>query len=304
VRVEVLRWFVVLAEHEHLSEAALDLNISQPALSRAISQLEREVGVPLFDRRGRRLALNDNGARYLLAARRAVAELDGVERELRERWSAERGEIRLAFLHTLGEWMVPALIRDFRARFPDVSFLLSQAGAGRIADAVRAGRADLGIVGPRPEGELGWCELVREPIQLMVPVGHRLAGRRRVALRELASEPLVVLKASYGLRSLVDELIRVASIDPPIAFEGEDIGTLVGLVSAGLGVTLAPATLQASVRDDGVRVVAIRDAGAQRALGIIWDPSRTLPPAVAAYLDYVRSAGRAMAREAAASRVG
>lgn len=295
MRVEVLRWFIALAEREHLSDAALELHMSQSTLSRAITGLEDEVGMPLFDRRGRRLELNANGRRYIQAARQAVGELDTAERELRQRWSADQGVVRLAFLHSLGEWLVPALVGAFRRTLPDISFQLAQDAMTRMAAAVLEGHADLGVVGPRPRAPVGWFELVREPIRLVVPAGHPLVDRTRVGLHEIADETYVLLKPPYGLRMVLDELFGSAGIEPRIAFEGEDIGTLIGLVSAGLGVTLAPPPASSA---EGVRLIPLRDAGAHRALGVIWDPSRPASPAVAAFLGFVRSDGRSVARHA------
>jgi DNA-binding transcriptional LysR family regulator len=200
--------------------------------------------------------------------------------------------------------MVPPLLRDLRARLPHVTFRLSQDAAGHIADRVGAGTADLGIVGPRPAGDLAWLELVQEPIRLVVPARHALAGRSHVGLREVARDSFVLLKRQYGLRSVVDGLLGAAGITPRVAFEAEDVGTLLGLVSAGLGTTLAPPTPQTVAPHAGVNVITIDDAHAHRSLGVIWDPSRTRAPGVDACLRHLLAVGPGLAVEAAARRAG
>src|SRR3954471_10248560 len=125
MNVDELRWFAALAERQHMTAVAREQHISQPALSRTTPRLEAQVGAPLFDRRGRVLALNEHGRRYLAHVRRALEELDAGAAVLADLADAERGEVRLWFLHTLGPWLVPALVRAYREERPAVRFRLA-----------------------------------------------------------------------------------------------------------------------------------------------------------------------------------
>ncbi|MBB4662898.1 LysR family transcriptional regulator [Conexibacter arvalis] len=297
--VEELRWFVAVAEREHVTAAAAELHVSQPALSRALARVQAHVGVPLFDRSGRNLRLNRFGRLYLERARRALAELDAGDEEL----SAATGQggggtVMLAFLHTLGTWLVPALLRGFGAERPDVALRLDQGSAQEMTELLHAGEVDAILTSPRPEGRsIGWHPLANEPLRLAVPPGHRLGARKRVRLAEVADEPFVAMKPEYGLRGVTDALCAAAGFAPRVAFEGDDIGTLRGLVAAGLGVALLPLPHSAGAEIDQPATphLQVADRGAQRLLGLAWDRSRYRSPATEAFVAWVVANGRELA---------
>ena len=297
--LEELRWFVAVADREHVSDAATELHISQPALSRALSRVQAEVGVPLFDRQGRRLRLNRYGRVYRDHARRALAELDAARADLAEETGVETGLVVLAFLHTLGTWLVPSLLRGYEASHPGMNFRLAQESAPNMLTALRAGEVDLIITSPQPDDPaIAWQPLLNEPLRLAVPPGHPLAGRRRVRLADVAHEPFVLMKREYGLRGMTDRLFEAAGIRPPVAFEGDDAETLRGLVAAGLGVSLIPAPYSAA---PGARVVPstphlrVADRGAFRTIGLAWERDRYRSPATEAFRAYVTANARALA---------
>jgi DNA-binding transcriptional LysR family regulator len=283
MQVEELRWFAAVVEDPNVTRAAAALHVSQPALSRSLRRLEAQLDIELFDRVGRTLEPNRHGRAYAEHVRRALEELDAG----REAIAEEAAEVRLAFLHTLGTWLVPELIGDYRTRHPDTRFRLSQGGAGALVESVLAGRSDLLLSSPE-DPRLAWHALFDEPLRLVVPPDHRLAARRRVRLEEVADEPFVVMRPEYGLRGITDELLARAGVAPRIAFEGEDPETLRGLVRAGLGVAL--------LAGDGI---AIADKGASRTIGLAWHPERYRSPAVEAFADFVRCSSR---RRSPASR--
>jgi LysR family transcriptional regulator, transcription activator of glutamate synthase operon len=283
MQVEELRWFAAVVEDPNVTRTAAALHVSQPALSRSLRRLEASLGVQLFDRVGRTLEPNRHGRAYAVQVRRALEELDAGRAAL----GAEASEIRLAFLHTLGTWLVPELIREHRAQHPEARFRLSQGSAAGLAEAVREGRSDLLLTSPRPEA-LAWSALFDQPLRLVLPPDHRLAGRARVRLDELADDEFVVMRPEYGLRGITDALFAQAGFTPRIAFEGEDPETLRGLVAAGLGVALLPG--------EGI---AVADRGASRTIGLAWHPERYRPPASEAFAEFVRCSYR---RRSPASR--
>jgi len=296
---EELAWFVTVAEREHVTDAARELHVSQPALSRALSRVQADVGVPLFDRQGRNLKLNRFGRLYLEHARRVLAELDAGREAVASESGAggSGGTVVLAFLHTLGAWLVPALLRVFSAEHPDVTLRLAQGTAAEIQQQLRDGDVDLILTSPRPDdAAIGWHELTTEPLQLAVPPGHRLAQRKRVRLADVAEDRFVALKPEYGLRPMSDALCRAAGFTPRIAFEGDDIGTLRGLVAAGLGVALIPAphAAGAEVEHPATPHLQVADRGAHRRLGLAWDTARYRSPATEAFRAFVVARGRTL----------
>ena len=298
VLVPRLRQFIVVAREEHLTRAAEILGIPQPTLSRSIARLEAEMGVPLFTRPGRSIRLTRHGRVLLDSAERSVAALTaGVGRVVGEA-DAERGRVALGFLHTLGGDAVPRLLRDFRAQYPAVRFVLVQDRANALLARLRAGEIDMCLVAPLPPSEdgLGSRKLDEQRIDLFVPMGHRFAGRRGVRLAEAAEENFIVMVPGYGLRTITDELFRVAGFRPRIAFEGEEADTARGLVGAGLGLSLLPATAS-SLADPAVVPVRITAPKAARTVGIAWLTDRPLIPPAAAFRDFALTyAGRSLTR--------
>jgi LysR family transcriptional regulator, transcription activator of glutamate synthase operon len=300
MNVDELRWFAALAERPRMTAVAKDMHISQPALSRAIGRLEAQLGVELFDRRGRVITLNHHGRRYLAYARRALEELDAGAAAVADVADAERGELRLWFLHTLGSWLVPALVGAFREDHPNVRFRLAQRGGAPLVAALDDGEADLLMMGPRPAGARhAWHPLVTEPLLLAVPPRHALAGRRSVRLEEVAREPFVALHGDNALRALTDELCRRAGFEPRIAFEGDEVATLRGLVAAGLGVALIPPQRVAAEEvTTATPHLRVRDEGAERELGMVWDPERSETPVVRGFREFVTRSGRKLCKAA------
>ncbi len=289
--LQTVRWFLAVAELGHVTNAAAELRVSQPGLSRALARLERELGHPLFDRVGRGVALSPYGRVFAEHARRLVAEEEAARRALAEAADPGRGEVSLAFLHTQGPSFVPDLIRRFRRDHPGVTFRLSQDHAGPIIAAVAGGAADLGITSPRPDGPaLAWHPLVTEPLLLAVPADHRLARRARVRLREVADEPFVAFRPDAGLRPIFEQMCAHAGFRPRIAFEGQEVMTVRGLVAAGLGLAVLPPPEPGEPGGPdahGVRHLALAEPDAFREIGLTWADGRTLRPAAERFRRFV-----------------
>jgi LysR family transcriptional regulator, transcription activator of glutamate synthase operon len=285
VQLQELRWFVAAVHEPNLTRVSETVHISQPALSRSLRRLESEVGAELFDRVGRTLAPNEHGRALAVRVGRALAELDDGIESVRVAVDPERGEIRLAFLHTLGTWLVPDLIGAYRTEHPEVRFRLRQDSAGVTLGELLAGVHDLLLTSPEPgDPAVGWLGLFTEPLRVAVPPAHRLAARRRVRLRELAGDEFIMLSPEHGLRAVTDGLCERAGFTPRVAFEGEDVETLRGLVAAGLGVALLPVRPGAPASPP---LLAVADRGAQRTIGLAWHRRRYRSPAVSAFAAFI-----------------
>jgi DNA-binding transcriptional LysR family regulator len=286
VHLEEVEWFVALAEIEHVTEAAAELGVSQPTLSRALARFEAQVGTPLFDRVNRRLRLNAYGQIMLEHARRSVAEMQSAVERIAALRDPDTGRVRLAFLHSLASWYVPEQLRRFRESAHKISFDLFQGPAHEINDRVLNGQADIGITSPRPKApDLTWHRLYEERLCLAVPRGHRLATRARVRLSAAAAEPFVALGRQAGLRQLTDELLAEENLHPDIVFEATEVPTIEGLVSAGFGVAVVPVPRD----DDAARVVHVplSNVGAKREVGLVWGRDRTMPPPVERFVTFL-----------------
>lgn len=288
MHLEELHWFVVLAETEHVTDAAAELRITQPTLSRALARLESDFGTPLFDRVHRRLRLNPYGEVVLEHARRSIAEMRSAGERIAALRDPDRGTVRLAFLHSVASWYVPDILRQFRAEASRVDFALYQGPAHEITRRVLDSLADLAITSPRPQpADFGWHGLYAEQLCLVVPRTHRLAGRARLRLAEVADEPFISLGEGFGLRQLTDELCAQEGIRPRIGFEAAEIATMEGLVAAGFGVAVVPVP-RAGRGEPTAVYIPLSHAQANRAIGVAWAKGRELPPAAGRFLDFLR----------------
>lgn len=293
---ESTRWFVVLAEESNVSAAADRLGMAQPTLSRMLARLERQVGMKLFDRHGRRITLNEVGREFLEHVRRADASLAMAEQVVREARGDTPRIVRFGFLHSFGPWLVPDIILRTRETDPRISFELHQGAAAGVTELLLADRIDLAIVSPRPDSpEVMWRLLQRQQMQVALPAAHPLAAARSVQISDLQDETFVSMSHGYGLRHILDEACASAGFEPRIALECQELGTVRGMVSAGVGVALVP--VEESRPRAGVVTVALRGASAARDIGLIWHRGRTLPSYVRVVRDLARPlpdrAGRA-----------
>ena len=179
------------------------------------------------------------------------------------------------------------LLRAFRRQHPRVRFTLLQGIQADLLDHVRSGRADLAFTSPLPGADEFAQTIVEEqPLVLTVPVEHRLAGRAWVRMAELAREAFVATKPGYGLRQITDELAAAAGFTPTLAFEGEQVDTLRGLVAADLGIAVLPAAEPAPPQ--GVVEIPLRPK-ATRDIGLVWAADRPMGPAALMFRDFVTS---------------
>lgn len=295
-----LRHFVAVGRTQHVTRAAEAVGVPQPALSRSIARLEADLGIALFVRSGRALRLSRAGVLLLEHAERSLAELETGLRAVAGETSPDSGRVAFGFLHTLGGTAVPRLLREFRESHPGVRFELVQRSSDVLLELLRAGAVDLCLTSPLPqEPGLATRALQEQRLHLVVPQGHAFASRRRLRLAEAAEERFVGLERGYGLRATTDAWCRDAGFVPRLAFEGEEIDTVRGLVAAGLGVALLPPDATgASWEVVELDVVQPRPT---RTIGLVWRPGPGDPPAVRAFRDTVlRTGARVLASPRAA----
>jgi DNA-binding transcriptional LysR family regulator len=289
MQIEDLRRVLVLAEHQRLTDAATALQMNQPTLSRLLARVEEELGARLFVRDARGVHPNPLGDVVLAAARDITARYDQLRHDLASLLDPDSGTVRLAFLDSMATSLVPRVLHDFRRVAPHVRVALRQEPGHEIIRDLASGLSELALISPRPPGAHGWLPLQRQRLVLVVPSGHRLAGRRRVRLEEVAVEDFVTVPSGFGFRSLVDDLFAAAGVAPRVAFESGDLATIEGLVGSGLGVALVPEQFAGASGTVGIPLSA---AGAERVVGLTWRTDRPLAPAAARLRHFLVSAGR------------
>lgn len=280
-----LAHFRAVARLEHMTRAAEELNVTQPSLSRSIIRLEQELGVPLFDRRGRGLGLNDFGRAFLTHVDRIFRELDTATGRLRDMAGLDQGNVSLAAgaLHSL-----PEVLRPFQETHPKIRFRLFAHPLPELHRLLATGESDLCIVPADPViPGVHWQPLQTGEIFLVVPSGHRLAGRVSVALVEVADEDMVLGKRGDSLRDVMEEYFHLAGIVPRVTCETDEPTVIEDFVAAGLGVAFIPNLPTLRLRDGSTSWVRISEPACRFSLGIAWNESRYLSQAARAFREHI-----------------
>ena len=257
MELRYLRYFIAVAEDLSFSHAAGRLHVDQSALSRRIQDLEGELRVPLFDRTHHHVKLTPAGAAFLQEATRLIGQTEIAIETARRAARGEVGRLDIGYIGALSDGLIPRLLRQFRARFPHVAESLQQMRAARQIAALLSGQIDLGFVGqPNAEYEkqLMFEVFRRDPMEVVLPRGHSLAGRKQIPLSGLAREKFILL-TRMGNPFHHDWLVKLchqAGFHPDIVEEVEYAQTAIELVAAGYGVALFPATAHHRAYDDVV----------------------------------------------------
>jgi len=261
VELRHLRYFLAVAEELHFGRAAERVRVAQPAISQQIQRLEQAVGTRLFDRNRREVRLTPAGETLRAYAQRAVDDVELGVHAAQRAAAGEIGHLTVGFLETAASTLVPRAVRGFQAAYPDVELTLRELSVGAQLDGLRSGRLDVGFVRPPADGgEILFERLIDEELAAAVPSGHPLAGRESVVARTLAGEPLILLSREV-VPGLYDQVLALSqeadATGGNIAQEATSIQAVLGLVAAGLGIAILPASVR-SLSRTGVSFVSIR----------------------------------------------
>ena len=286
-----LRYFIAVAEELHFGRAAERLGISQPPLSQQIQALEEEIGARLFERTNRRVELTDAGRLFLDESRQVLAQVDKAVLLARRAPLAELGELKIGFTSSAPfTSTIPSSIHAFRKAYPDVHLDLQEMSSRQVLKALLEESLQVGVIRPLalPDA-VHWVELFREPLVAVLRADHPLAAGSEdgLAIAALAEEPFVFFPRSYGtgLYDQVIALTRQAGFSPRIAQEASEAMTIIGLVSAGLGVSILPASFRRT-RVDGVVYRTLSDPEATTAVWLVRRQNEGSPLALS-FIDLV-----------------
>lgn len=281
-----LEYFQVLARIQHVTRAAENLSLSQPALSRSIARLEEEIGVPLFDRNGRTITLNRYGQLFLKRVDHILTEINLAKQEIHDLVHPDQGEIAFGFLHTLSTGLIPDLIGAFRVQFPLIRFQLTQNHSYSLLEQLHKGELDICMVAEPADTKIPveWIPLWSEEIFAILPLGHPLSEAKSITLNDIANESFIAMKKGYALRDTTDRLFQQKGMRPKITFEGEEVATAAGLVAAGLGVSLLPNT---GLNKSKIVQVRLNEQNCQRIIGMVLIEGRYLSPSALKFKQFI-----------------
>ncbi|SKA89067.1 DNA-binding transcriptional regulator, LysR family [Prosthecobacter debontii] len=276
-----LRYFQAVAEELSFSRASRRLYIAQPALSRAVQELEHELGIRLIERDRRTVALTPAGTVLLHETALLLERFEESIRRVRRTALGEEGELRLGYIGPPTQRFLGRLLHDFRHRYPNVSVHLEERTPERVWEMVAKGRLSVALTRPLPgQGgrALETLLLRNEPLGIVVPKHHRLMQEEAVTWEMLAQESLIVLARREGV-GLHDEILaacRAAGFTPKIAYSPSLMGTVLSYVEAGAGVGIATDSVAASSMPSALRFLPVTPEKTVP-LVLVWNPEDDSP---------------------------
>lgn len=287
--------FQAVVEQGNFSRAAERLNMTQPALSQAVRDLEQGLGARLFDRTTRRIDLTEAGQAFAASAFTGLGAIERAVANVHDLTNLRTGRIRLAAPPLLAATALPRFVQAAARDFPNLQLQISDVATDVILEMVRSGRADIGM-GTFQPGEDGVqaTSVLQDSLMVFLPEAHPLAARDRLAWRDLADQPIATLTRESGIRLLVDVGFESARLPLRPVFEAHQIFTLLSLVEAGQCLAVLPTYSQAALHGRRVAIRPLGDPAISRDVSVIRARDRSLTPAAQAVLPLLRTTLRGM----------
>jgi len=268
MQLHQLRYFCAVANAGSFTRAAEREHVAQPSLSQQVRKLEDELGARLFDRLGRRVRLTSFGHTFLLRAEAILREVSIAKREIEEMSAMERGRIVVGAIPTVAPYFLPQRLASFAAEFPGVHVSVLEDTTPVLLERLQEAAIDMALMAlPVPRDQFVCQELLREPLYLVVPRGHRLAGSSKVRLKQVENDSFLLLKEGHCFRENTLSACSRAKVQPNVVFESGQFATILAMVAANTGVSVVPE--MALEKRDGCCFIPIADEGAYRRVGVV-----------------------------------
>jgi DNA-binding transcriptional LysR family regulator len=280
-----LRYFQAVAEELSFSKAAQRLRVAQPALSRAVKELEEDIGVLLLFRTRRSVSITPAGAVLLYETALHLQKIDETTRRVRRTAAGEEGELRLGYIGPPTHKFLGRILKEYRRRYPRVSVMLEERTPERVWEMVAGGRLAVGLTRPvlaHHAAGLHTLLLRKENLCAVFPAGHLLARSRVVQWRQIADEPLIILarREGVGLHEAILAACRRARFTPKLAYTPSLIGTVLNYAEAGAGVGVIPDSVSSLGEGGPLSFRALAPTHTVD-LVMVWSDKDESPPAVA-----------------------
>jgi DNA-binding transcriptional LysR family regulator len=305
VNTESLRYIVAVAHSGNISEAAKACGVTQPAVSLAVKKAEKDFDIKLFEKRGGRYAVTEQGALLVDYARRIIALESKLNVELAECRDATSGRISLATSNIPGEYILPSLMREFKSRFPSLEPQTQVMDSHQVLEEVRGHRAEIGLLGCQTTGgDIASYPFCTDTLVVIAPPGHPLSKNRSVAAGRLASENFVLREEGSGTRQLMLSALGNAGIEPAkisVAAELGSTSAVISAVEAGAGVSKASIwAIPGHLQEKRMSIVKVRGMKAERLLYLVHPKDRRLSPAAETFREFTLEKRSDLDRKAAA----
>lgn len=279
-----IEYFLMVARLEHMSKAALELEISQSSLSKTIARLEEDIGVPLFDRKGKSICLNEYGRMFYEKAEKALDDLYEAKTEIQELANIREDSVAI---NVMNSKLLPKLFFNFYKKRPNVKIRQYVLPDKLAQQKLIYGEIDLMIViNPIADRRIEWVPLFTEEIFLVVQKNHPLAVKESVSLIETKDELFILSETEQNFRATENQLFEKAGFTPQIAFEGEDLSIILQLVNEGKGISFIFKNSFLDQYLDNAKILKISDPECFQTVGIAWNKNRKSSFVVNSFRDF------------------
>lgn len=260
-----LRYVCAVAETGSFSRAAERCEIAQPSLSQQVLKLEEDLGAKLFDRLGRSIRITEAGRAFLPHARSILEQMEAARLSVADKNEDVRGSVAVGAIPTIAPYLMPRYTADFAKKYPDAKLRIVEDTTPILVEGLRDLSIDLAILAlPLRHKDLELFPIRSEPLFAALPKDHPRAAQESVSLKSLRGERFVMLRDGHCFRDLSIVTCTHARITPNIAFESDQFSSVLGMVAAGVGISLVPE--MAKDRDAGCRYVRLSDTRAARTI--------------------------------------
>lgn len=288
-----LRLFLALSEHQSITAAARACHVTQPTVSMQLKELADAVGMPLYEQIGKRLYLTEAGETLAQSARAMVDEWSAFEQRINGLKGLTRGRLRLAVVNT-AQYFVPTLLGSFYASHPEIDVALELLNRDAIVARLRDNRDDLYVMSMPPDDiELEKHAFLPNPLVVIAPKGHPLAGRRRLPLQHLANERFIVRERGSGTRMACDAHFAEQGFAPQVRLELGSNEAIKQSVAAGMGLAvMSRHALAADVTQDQVAILNLSGFPIQSRWWTLYPKGRRLSPVASVFLEHIERTAR------------
>jgi DNA-binding transcriptional LysR family regulator len=291
MELRTLRAFVEVVRQGGFTEASKVVFATQSTVSKAVKQLEDELGVRLLDRVGSRSSMTAAGEIVYRRALTMLAERDDLVAELDDLRGLKRGLLRLGLPRVSSEILFPPMFAAYRARYPGIEVRVVEQGSARLEELLRAGEIDLGALVMSTSEEFAFQDLRREPVVALLAKDHPLAAKDAVSFRELAHLPFILFDEGFALNQLVADACRQNGFAPNVVARSIQFGFMLELVAAGIGVAFIARFVAEQRRHDGVKPLLVTGPPLEWRLALSWRAGGYLSQAARAWLSLAQEIG-------------
>lgn len=285
-----LTYFIEVAKHKSFTKAADSLHITQPSISKMIRLLEEELGVCLLDRSGRQVELTDAGRAVLNQAQHILSSFHNLTSELADVMHLKQGSIIMGLPPMVGSSFFASVIGEFSHLYPRITMQLIEVGSKAVELGVEDGSLDLGVVMlPVKPNTFDMFSFIEDPLMLLVPPNHKLAGNSFVYWSELRDEAFVLFREDFALHDRIIERCIQSGFQPKIICQSSQWDFMAEMVAAGLGVALLPQRICRELDPQRVRSIPLADPQVLWHLAVIWAKDKYLSFACREWLQFASS---------------